>query len=235
MRTTLTRRLAVLTLTCMASVISMSTFASEDEAATPSLYERLGGMEGIGQIVDGTIALHHKNPDIAHFFEGIDDEQLAHHVTTFFAAGTGGPATYAGRDMTTQILRIHFDELGTRNGRADPCLEARRNLLSIASFHTVDRAVDRNRSANSRAARRDLVLDSLTRGSCCEIDERSAASPIDSWVELVGGPPSRCEAILLVDLEISGRTSRGAREKTHKNEKLNTSIGRHETSWVLVS
>jgi len=58
---TLTRRLTVLALTFMASVMSISTFASEDEAAGPSLYERLGSMEGIAQIVDDTIALHHGN------------------------------------------------------------------------------------------------------------------------------------------------------------------------------
>ncbi len=130
MRTTLTRRLAVLTLTFTASVISMNTFASEDEAATPSLYERLGGMEGIGQIVDGTIALHHKNPDIAHFFEGIDDEQLAHHVTTFFAAGTGGPANYAGRDMTTTHAAMDMSDADFDSAVADVLTAVEANGVS---------------------------------------------------------------------------------------------------------
>ena len=103
MRTTLTRRLSVLTLTFLASVISINTFANEDQAATPSLYERLGAADGLSKIVNDTIALHHKNPDIAHFFDGVDDEQLAHHVVAFFAAGTGGPANYEGRDMTSTL------------------------------------------------------------------------------------------------------------------------------------
>jgi hemoglobin len=127
MRTTLTRRLAVLTLTCMASVISISTFASEDEAAAPSLYERLGGMEGLGQIVDDTIALHHKNPDIAHFFEGVDDEQLAHHVTAFFAAGTGGPANYEGRDMTSTHASMDMSDAEYSSAVADVLKAAEAN------------------------------------------------------------------------------------------------------------
>jgi len=150
MRTTLTRRLTVLALTFMASVMSISTFASEDEAAGPSLYERLGSMEGIAQIVDDTIALHHKNPEISHFFEGIDDEQLGHHVTAFFAAGTGGiddeqlghhvtaffaagtggPANYEGRDMTTTHASMDMTDAEFSSAVAD--------VLSAAEANGVD-------------------------------------------------------------------------------------------------
>jgi hypothetical protein len=47
-------------------------------------------MDGITQIVTDTVALHHKNPNIAHFFDGIDDAQLIKHVAAFFAAGSNG-------------------------------------------------------------------------------------------------------------------------------------------------
>jgi hemoglobin len=70
-----------------------------DDAAT--LYERLGGWAGINSIVSDTIAAHRANPEIAHYFEGVDVDQLEAHVTAFFAAGSGGPDKYAGRDMTT--------------------------------------------------------------------------------------------------------------------------------------
>ncbi len=130
MRTTLTRRLTVLALTFMASVMSISTFASEDEAAGPSLYERLGAMEGIARMVDDTIALHHKNPDIAHFFAGVDDEQLAHHVTAFFAAGTGGPANYEGRDMTSTHASMEISDAEYDSAVAD--------VLSAAEANGVD-------------------------------------------------------------------------------------------------
>ena len=48
-----------------------------------------------------TIALHLENEAIAHYFEGVDLDNLSMHVQAFFAAGTGGPANYQGRDMTS--------------------------------------------------------------------------------------------------------------------------------------
>lgn len=130
MRTTLARRLIVLTLTFMASVISINAFASEDEADTPSLYERLGAMEGIARMVNDTIALHHKNPDIAHFFTGVDDAQLAHHVTAFFAVGTGGPANYEGRDMVSTHASMDISDAEYDSAVAD--------VLSAAEANGVD-------------------------------------------------------------------------------------------------
>jgi truncated hemoglobin YjbI len=56
-------------------------------------------MDGITQIVTDAVALHHENADIAHFFDGVDDAKLSKHVAAFYAAGTGGPASYEGRDM----------------------------------------------------------------------------------------------------------------------------------------
>ena len=101
MTTKITRRLALMALTMIAGFFSLSAVAGEEAAAGPSIYERLGEMDGIRQIVTDTVALHHENPDIGHFFDGIDDEKLIKHVTAFFAAGTGGPANYEGRDMTS--------------------------------------------------------------------------------------------------------------------------------------
>ncbi len=69
--------------------------------ATKSLYERLGSWDGITQIVTDTVALHQANPEIAHYFTDVDTDQLVAHVTAFFAAGTGGPSKYEGRDMTS--------------------------------------------------------------------------------------------------------------------------------------
>jgi hemoglobin len=67
----------------------------------PTLYARLGSWDGIHQIVKDTIANHERNPAIAHYFNEVDKDKLAGHVTAFFAAGTGGPNKYEGRDMTT--------------------------------------------------------------------------------------------------------------------------------------
>ena len=42
MTTSITRRLTLLALTMMAGLFSLSSFAGDEEAAGPSLYERLG-------------------------------------------------------------------------------------------------------------------------------------------------------------------------------------------------
>ena len=82
----------------VAGFIAYGAHAGEGEK---SLYDRLGAWDGINQIVRDTIANHQNNPAISHYFEDVDVEQLAGHVTAFFAAGTGGPSQYEGRDMTS--------------------------------------------------------------------------------------------------------------------------------------
>jgi len=67
---------------------------------SPTLYERLGAWDGIARIVADTVALHERNPAISHYFRDIDRERLIASVTAFFAAGSGGPNHYQGKDMT---------------------------------------------------------------------------------------------------------------------------------------
>jgi hemoglobin len=85
----------------MLLAIGLFATGANAEDGEKSLYDRLGAWDGINQIVRDTIANHQNNPAISHYFEGVDTEMLAGHVTAFFAAGTGGPSKYEGRDMTT--------------------------------------------------------------------------------------------------------------------------------------
>jgi len=71
-----------------------------------TLFERLGGKSGISILVDNTVDAHMKNPAInARFLPYLEEpERLAkikQHTVEFFTAGSGGPATYSGRDMIT--------------------------------------------------------------------------------------------------------------------------------------
>ena len=71
-----------------------------------SLYERLGGTDGISAIVDDIVVAHGKNPHIKARFLPYNDqpERLAvikQHLKDFLSSGTGGPAEYTGRDMPT--------------------------------------------------------------------------------------------------------------------------------------
>ncbi len=70
-----------------------------------SLFEQLGGREGLSAIVDDTVNNHMNNPAVNARFLPFKDqpERLAiikAHTIDFFSAGSGGPAQYSGRDMT---------------------------------------------------------------------------------------------------------------------------------------
>lgn len=74
--------------------------------APKSLFERLGGVEGITLIVDDVIEAHMNNPEIKEIFIPYKEqpERLAsirQHTIDFFSAGSGGPVEYKGRDMPT--------------------------------------------------------------------------------------------------------------------------------------
>lgn len=78
--------------------------AVTEKSAT--LYERLGGEEGLITIVDDVLEAHMNNPAIsARFLPYLERpeyvEQLKKHTVNFFCAGAGGPQQYGGRDMTT--------------------------------------------------------------------------------------------------------------------------------------
>ena len=64
-----------------------------------SLYERLGGTEGITKIAGDLVDIHLKNPFIAPRFTGVDISALKNGAATFFISGTGGPDVYKGKDM----------------------------------------------------------------------------------------------------------------------------------------
>ncbi len=64
-----------------------------------SLYERLGGTEGITKIASDLVDIHLVNPDIAPRFANFDPDELKKGAATFFISGTGGPQVYEGRNM----------------------------------------------------------------------------------------------------------------------------------------
>lgn len=71
-----------------------------------SLFERLGGTDGIAMIVDATVKNHMNNPFVnARFLPFLErPEHLAiikQHTIDFFTAGSGGPNNYKGKDMVT--------------------------------------------------------------------------------------------------------------------------------------
>jgi len=71
-----------------------------------TLFERLGGTEGISMIVDDAVEAHMNNPAVNSRFLPLKEqpERLAvikQHTIEFFSAGSGGPPVYNGQDMET--------------------------------------------------------------------------------------------------------------------------------------
>jgi hemoglobin len=84
--------------------IHMTVAQDSTNVVPQSLYERLGGVEGITLIVDDVIEAHMNNPEIQDIFipYKAQPDRLAsirQHTIDFFTAGSGGPAEYRGRDM----------------------------------------------------------------------------------------------------------------------------------------
>lgn len=71
---------------------------------TDTLYQRLGGAEGIAKLVDDIVEAHMHNPTIkARFLPSLDDLDhlgaVKQHLCDFLGAGSGGPEQYGGRSM----------------------------------------------------------------------------------------------------------------------------------------
>jgi hemoglobin len=64
-----------------------------------SLYERLGGTDGIKKLAGDLVDIHVKNPAIAPRYANSDIPAVKNAAATFFISGTGGPDVYKGKDM----------------------------------------------------------------------------------------------------------------------------------------
>lgn len=89
---------------------------SNNQSPELSLFERLGGSEGIAAIVDGAVEAHLNNPVIKARFSPYlkQPERLAvirQHTIEFFSAGGGGPVEYTGGDMTTTHVGMNINAI----------------------------------------------------------------------------------------------------------------------------
>jgi hemoglobin len=76
-----------------------------------TLYERLGGRDGITRLVTDIVDNHYRNPLIKTRFEQIKDRAaVERHSVEFLSAGSGGPQAYTGRDMLTTHKGMNISE-----------------------------------------------------------------------------------------------------------------------------
>jgi len=106
------------------------------EIVEKTIYEKLGGAEGISVIVDDIVEEHIKNDHIKHYFIPLKENpeyfnQFKQHVKDFLASGTGGKEEYKGRDMSSTHKGLNLSE-------AD-FLHAIDDILLVLDTHKIDR------------------------------------------------------------------------------------------------
>jgi hemoglobin len=79
--------------------------------AEASLYDRVGGREGIHTVVADTVARHLVNEQILHLMEGVDADHLIEQVTEFLVVATGGEGEYIGRDMVEAHAHLELSNV----------------------------------------------------------------------------------------------------------------------------
>ena len=83
------------------------------EAATPTLYHRLGGYDAIAAATDELLARLQSDPRLRDYWKGASDNnqrKARQLIVDFMAEAAGGPAYYTGRDMKTSHVGMHIDE-----------------------------------------------------------------------------------------------------------------------------
>jgi hemoglobin len=77
--------------------------AIEARQAESSLYDRLGGRDGIRALMEHVVEVHADNPEMAPYFTDVDIDRFLENTTDFLVIGAGGEADYQGRD----IVELH--------------------------------------------------------------------------------------------------------------------------------
>jgi hemoglobin len=78
---------------------------------TAPLYDRLGRRDGITHITRELIKNHLANPLVSNRYRHIKDmDRVERNVIDFFCAGSGGPETYAGKDMLSTHRGMNVSE-----------------------------------------------------------------------------------------------------------------------------
>lgn len=106
-----------------------------------NLFEQLGGFNGISSIVDDVVEAHMRNPAICARFLPYKEQPeklsaIKKNTIDFFSAGSGGPVTYAGRDMvaTHKGMNISPEEY----------MCAIDDILQVLEIHKIDEDAKEN-------------------------------------------------------------------------------------------
>jgi len=128
--------------------LRLSGFSKEMKMST--LYERLGGNQGIRNIVNDVISAHLANPVIKVRFENIDDIDHAKKMAVeFFCAGSGGPETYTGKNMLAAHKGMNISE--------QEYIAVMDDIVSALSKNAVDEATKNEVIAILYSLKNDII------------------------------------------------------------------------------
>jgi len=114
----------------MAGLVGMCENTASDRAARQekeSLYDRLGGYDKILALTKEIVRLHSVNEDFRLMMTYVDHEHLAKQVADFASAGTGGDATYNGRDMVEAHKHMQMTQADFLSAGGD-VIQAMKNM-----------------------------------------------------------------------------------------------------------
>ena len=108
---------------------------------TLSLFDRLGGSDGIRAVVQDIVARHLANPVISPRFQPYADtpdkmEIIKGHLCTFIEAGCGGKAQYTGRSMRDAHRGMNINEA--------EYMAATDDILAVLRAHGMDEATQKD-------------------------------------------------------------------------------------------
>jgi len=150
-------KLVKISVMAMVLGIMMTSCKEEEEmVATPTLYERLGGVNAISAVVDEFIGRVAANPDMVRTFQPLLTEvgqkgaaspkliALRQNLIDQIGEASGGPQKYMGKDMVTahkgmNITDVEFNSLASNlSGALDkfsvPAAEKNELLTVISSL-----------------------------------------------------------------------------------------------------
>lgn len=115
--------------------VALITEVKSEPIKEESLYNRLGGEDGISAIVEDIVVAHLANPTIKGSFSHLENnpEQMnvfKQHVKDFFGAGTGGGVAYSGRDMPTAHKGLNISGIEFVEGISD--------IMMVLDKHNID-------------------------------------------------------------------------------------------------
>ena len=127
-----------------------------------SLYERLGGVDGITAAIRAVEDRSLKDDRISQKFARTNQDRLTKELIDKLCDITGGPCTYTGRDM-----RAAHANMGLTNGEFDAFME---DLVAVLDGFKVGKADQEELLSLLRPMRDDIV----------EVDSSQVGTPLPS-------------------------------------------------------